>query len=199
MTLIYVFKKFLHRLFHLVGNRLKRAQLAPLGFRAKPSTRIAWSVTADSGGSGGHIVVGDHTRLDIGVVLRAYSGYISIGDHCSVNPYCVLYGKGGLKIGNGVRIASHSVIVAANHVFVDTGEFIFRQGDSAVGITIEDDVWVGAGAKILDGVTIRRGTVVGAGAVVTRSTEAWSVVAGVPARKISSRLSEASQNIPAGS
>lgn len=170
----------------------------PVGFRADSSTSIAWSVSADGGGQGGHIVVGKDTRLDIGVVLRAYGGFISIGDHCSVNPYCVLYGKGGVKIGNGVRIAAHSVIVAANHRFQFPEEFIYCQSESAEGITIEDDVWIGAGAKILDGVTVCRGTVVGAGAVVTQSTVAWSVVAGVPARKIGSRLTEANPTKPAG-
>ena len=53
---------------------------------------------------------------------------------------------------------------------------------------IEDDVWIGAGARILDGVVVRKGTVVGAGAVVTKSTEAYSIVVGIPANKVSSRL-----------
>jgi acetyltransferase-like isoleucine patch superfamily enzyme len=195
MSLIHALRKCRLGFSHFVQNLLKRAQLTPFGFHAESSTVIAWTVSADGGGQGGQIVVGHDTRLDIGVVLRAYGGFISIGDHCSVNPYCVLYGKGGLKIGNGVRIASHSVIVAANHRFEDAHELIYRQGEYAVGIIIEDDVWIGAGAKILDGVTIRTGTVVGAGAVVTRSTEAWSVVAGAPARKIGSRLTEASQKM----
>lgn len=187
MKIIYALKKFRLWFSHLITNRLKRAQLAPLGFQATSSTAIAWSVSADSGGNG-LIVVGEDTRLDIGVVLRADGGIISIGDHCSVNPYCVFNGKGGLMIGNGVRIASHCVIVAGNHRFKDSGEFIHRQGISADGIVIEDDVWIGAGVKVLDGVTIRRGTIVGAGAVVTRNTEAWSIVVGVPAKKIGSRL-----------
>lgn len=61
---------------------------------------------------------------------------------------------------------------------------IYLQGVSAKGIIIEDNVWIGAGAKILDGVVLREGTVVGAGSVVNKSTEAYSVVVGIPARTI---------------
>ena len=121
-------------------------------------------------------------------MLRAFSGSIEIGENCTVNPYCILDGGGGLIIGNGVRIAAHTVIVASNHNFSDPSTPIFEQGLSTKGIIIEDDVWLGSGAKVLDGVTICKGTVVGAGSVVTKSTEPYSVVVGVPSKKISSRL-----------
>jgi len=195
MFLINALKKYRLILTHLVKNRVKRAQLFALGFRAHSSTSVAWTVSADGGGKGGRIVVGKDTRLDIGVVLRAYGGFISIGNHCSLNPYCVLHGKGGIRIGNGVRIASHTVIVASNHNFEDPAVFIHKQGISAAGIIIEDDVWIGAGARILDGVTVRRGSVVGAGAVVTHSTNVGAVVAGVPARQIRSRHPLESQRL----
>lgn len=137
--------------------------------------------------SGGHISIGSNTFIDNGVILRPLGGSIEIGSDCSVNAYSVLYGSGGLRIGNGVRIAAHAAIFASNHVFSDPDKLIKDQGLSLLGIIIEDDVWIGAGARILDGVVIRKGTVVGAGAVVTKSTEPYSVVAGVPAKKISSR------------
>ena len=164
--------------------------LIPLGLRAHHTCILGKGVSVDGGGSGGRVFIGQNTVLDIGAILRADGGLIRIGSNCSVNPYCVLIGsQQGLIIGNGVRIAAHTVIVATNHVFDDVSKFIYQQGNTSKGITIEDDVWVGAGAKILDGVTIGKGTVVAAGAVVTKSTENYSVVAGVPARKISSRNS----------
>lgn len=137
---------------------------------------------------GGMISIGANTFIDSGVILRPLGGNIEIGSDCSVNAYSVLYGSGSLRIGNSVRIAAHTVIVPSNHVFSDPDKLIKDQGLSLKGIVIEDDVWIGAGAQILDGVVIRRGTVIGAGAVVTKSTDPYSVVAGVPARKISSRL-----------
>jgi acetyltransferase-like isoleucine patch superfamily enzyme len=137
--------------------------------------------------SGGTISVGKNTYIDRGVIVRALGGSIYIGPDCSINAYSVIYGGGGLRIGRGVRIAPHTVIVPANHVFADAGVFIKDQGLSQRGILIEDDVWIGAGARILDGVILKRGTVVGAGSVVTKSTAVLSVVAGVPARQISTR------------
>ncbi len=135
----------------------------------------------------GKISIGPNTYVDKGVILRAFGGSIIIGSNCSVNAYSLLSGGGGLVIGDAVRIASHTVIVASNHNFSDAKVLIKDQGLSQLGITIEDDVWLGAGVRVLDGVTIARGTVVAAGAVVNKSTSSFSVVAGVPARKIASR------------
>ena len=135
--------------------------------------------------------MGRNTVLDIGAILRADGGFIRIGDDCSVNPYCVLIGgQKGLVIGNGVRIAAHASIIATNHIFDDVSKLIHEQGSLSKGIIIENDVWVGAGAIILDGITVRKGTVVAAGAVVTKSTESYSIVAGVPASMKSSRRSQ---------
>jgi acetyltransferase-like isoleucine patch superfamily enzyme len=116
-----------------------------------------------------------------------YGGFIRIGDHCSVNPFCVLYGHGGLTIGNNVRIATCTVIIPANHVFSDLDIPIHKQGTTALGIVIEDNVWIGANVTILDGVRIGRGAVIGAGAVVTKDVDPLHVVGGVPACTIKVR------------
>lgn len=166
-------------------NYLKLFLFRLRGIKLDPSVQIHLSAEIHPGG--GDIYLGKGSSLAKGVMLRAFGGSIEIGSDCTVNPYCILDGGGGLVIGNGVRIASHTVIVASNHNFSDPNKFIHEQGLSGEGIVIEDDVWIGAGAQVLDGVTISKGTVIGAGSVVTKSTEPNSVVVGVPARKISSR------------
>lgn len=165
---------------------VKRNVIFGNGVSIHHSVSISWSASIDP--AKGRIAIGKHSSLDQGVILRAYGGLIDIGEHCTVNPYCFLHGGGNLVIGNGVRIASHTVIIAANHIVSDPNQYIYKQGETRRGIVIEDDVWIGAGAKILDGVVIQRGTVVAAGAVVTKSTEPYSIVAGVPAKAVSSRL-----------
>lgn len=187
MSLIHALKRCRLALLHLMKNRTKRAQMFLLGFRADSTTAIAWSVSADGGGQGGRIVVGKHSALDSGVILRANGNTISIGSNSTINPYCMIHGGGGIRIGNGVRIGPHNVIIAANHIFDDPARPIYLQGEREQGIVIEDDVWIGAGARVLDGVVVATGTVIGAGAVVTKSTPAYSVVAGVPAKVIRMR------------
>lgn len=137
--------------------------------------------------SGGDIQIGNDCEIHRGALLWTYGGKISLGNDSTVNPYCVLYGHGGLNIGSGVRIATHTVIVPANHQFDSIDEPIHLQGISAIGVNIEDDVWIGAGVRILDDVSIGKGCVIAAGTVVTKSTQPYGIYAGVPAEKIKSR------------
>lgn len=137
--------------------------------------------------SGGRVMIGRKTIIFPHAMLLPHHGSITIGEFCTVNPFCVLYGHGGLHIGNYVRIATHTVVIPANHVFDDPDLPITKQGLRAEGVRIEDDVWIGAGVRILDGVTIGKGAVIGAGAVVHRSVPAMTIVGGVPAKKIGER------------
>ncbi len=136
---------------------------------------------------GGHINIGDKCTLRAGCKLITYGGNILIGNRCSINSYSMLYGQGNLTIGNCVRIATQCVIIPSNHNFNNPNIPIIEQGLTNKGINIEDDVWIGSGARILDGVTIAKGCIIGAGSVVTKSTEPYGIYVGVPARLIKKR------------
>ena len=135
----------------------------------------------------GRVEIGKSCRIDEYARIRPQDGYISIGDNCSVNHFSMLNGAGGLSIGDDVRIAAHTVIVAANHIYDSREVAIRNQGATKEGIKIEDDVWIGSNVTVLDGVTIGKGSVIAAGAVVTESVPEYSVVGGVPAKRISNR------------
>lgn len=163
-------------------NALLCAWLRHRGLRLGPGVRIHPGALVDA--KGGQIEIGLNSTIHSGARLVAANGFIKIGEYCSVNPGCLLYGNGGLTIGNFVRIAGNSVIIPANHCFDDLSRPIFRQGELRRGIKIGDDVWLGAAVTVLDGVTIANGCVVGAGAVVTRSTQSNGVYVGNPAKCI---------------
>jgi acetyltransferase-like isoleucine patch superfamily enzyme len=136
---------------------------------------------------GGRITVGKNCEIHPYSMILTYGGEIHIGDNCSLNPFSIVYGYGGVRIGNGVRIAAHTVLVSSSHVVSTDDTPIHESGNTSLGITISDNVWLGAGVSILDGVNIGRNCVVGAGSVVTKSIPDNTTVAGVPARAISNR------------
>lgn len=138
-----------------------------------------------------HIRLGAHTKVERGAQIYSWGGFVEIGDDCSINPYCVIYGTGGVRIGSHVRIAAHTIIVASEHRFERLDVPIIEQGYRARGISIGDDVWIGAGCRILDGVTIGAQAIVAAGAVVADDVEPLTIVGGVPARVIRSRAAAA--------
>lgn len=135
----------------------------------------------------GAVSIGSGSSIREYVLLDAREGRIDIGSHCSVNDYSVFYGHGGLTIGDDVRIATHTVIVAADHRFADPDVLIREQGVDLKPITIGDDVWIGANVCILGDVDIGRGSVIGAGSVVTQSLPPYSVAVGNPARVVKKR------------
>jgi len=135
----------------------------------------------------GSIKIGRNSIIREGAIIQTFGGEISLGANSTVNPYCVIQGNGGVKIADNVLIAAHVSIFSANHVFDDPSRTIRSQGQTTLGVIIEDDVWIGAGSIILDGVRIGRGAVIAAGSVVNRDIESMHVVAGVPARSIQIR------------
>jgi len=140
-------------------------------------------------GRGGPVTLGEQTVIRAGAMLLPSSGSIAIGKRTSINQYAIINGEGGVTIGDSVMVAAFVGMFAGNHNFDDIAIPISEQGtNTRGGIRIEDDVWIGSHAVILDGVRIGRGSVIGAGAVVTRDVPPYSVMMGVPAQWVRSRM-----------
>ncbi|ULO03479.1 DapH/DapD/GlmU-related protein [Campylobacter sp. RM12651] len=105
---------------------------------------------------------------------------ISVGKNVFINSGCKFQDQGGIYIGNNVLIGHNVVLATINH---DINPF--KRSDMVLKpITIEDNVWIGSNATILSGVNIKKGSIIAAGAVVTKDVEEFQIVAGVPAKLI---------------
>ena len=109
-------------------------------------------------------------------------GDVVIGDYSRIGLHSTIIGP--VCIGSHVHLAQGITVTALNHNFADRDRRIDQQGISTQPVVIGDDVWIGANAVILPGVTIGRHCVVAAGAVVTKDVPDYCVVGGVPAKII---------------
>jgi len=136
-----------------------------------------WSII-ELGRGEGSLHVGPNTYIQAGCVLNAFVGSIIIGADCLIAHYCAF--------------------MPYQHSFADTRHPIRKQPLTSQGdIVIEDDVWLGLRVCVMDGVTIGKGAIVGAGAVVTEDIPPYAIAVGVPARVIGFReASNEQQDVP---
>jgi acetyltransferase-like isoleucine patch superfamily enzyme len=133
-----------------------------------------------------------HREIELGARCSIAAGCfvhgpVRLGDDVSLNLRVVLDGgAAGIAIGTGTRLAADVHVFAWDHGTAPDCA-IRAQPVTSRGITIGEDVWIGAGAGITDGVTIGDHAVVGMHAVVTRDVPAWAIVAGSPARIVGDR------------
>lgn len=116
-----------------------------------------------------------------------HSYNISAGPALAINTGAFISARAPIRFGSGVLVGPNVVIVSSKHRFDDPELPICEQGQTLAPISFGDDCWIGANAVILAGVNVAEGTIVSAGAVVTRDTEPYSIVAGSPAVRIGER------------
>lgn len=138
------------------------------------------------------LTAGRHTYLFGGSEIIAPEN-ISIAGNCHIGRLCQLDGRGGITLGRNVVIASHALLITADHD-PDDPQFRGRLGP----IRIDDRAWLGSRVTVLPNVHIGEGAVVAAGAVVTHDVAPWTVVAGVPARPIRQRRRDQEYEIDHG-
>lgn len=128
------------------------------------------------------VVIGEGSTILMSTEMH-HATEIVIGSATIINQHCYLDGRGGLSIGDNVNISSHVLLVAGSHDVQDGTHFL----GYANPVVVEDYVWLCTRSLILPGVTVGRGAVVAAGAIVTKSVPPHTIVAGIPAVKIGER------------
>jgi len=129
-------------------------------------------------------ILGIKIGKDTHIAMKCYikGNNIEIGNNTVVNRFTFLDGRVSLKIGNNVNISNYSYIQTLTHDPQDP-KFKCLLGP----VVIEDHVWIGAKATILTGVRLGEGSIIGAGAVVTKDIPPYSIAVGVPAKVIKQR------------
>jgi acetyltransferase-like isoleucine patch superfamily enzyme len=178
-----------------VGDRVRFAS----GFRmnhgsvmCRVGSDVAFMPNCFIQGRGGRLVISDHVEFYPGtyISLGGPDGFMEIGHHTHFAPGCALYGHGGLTIGPYCNIAAHCVLTTVGHDPVRRAQPMALAPAVVRPITLVEDVWLGANVTVTSGVTIARGCIIGANAVVTRDTSEYGLYAGVPARRVRDRLRE---------
>ena len=141
------------------------------------------------------IKIGNNVILARNTVVSCKGGNILIDDNTNISYNCIIHSESNVKLGKNILIAAYCYIIGGGmHSFERTDIPIIQQGSISKGITIEDNCWLGADVKILDGVTLGRDSVVGAGSVVNKNIPPFSVCAGIPAKVVKNRLKNNSKS-----
>lgn len=153
--------------------------LAPLYQQRGRGSKIYGSVRMDTPPYR-RFVLGRRSVVESFCCINNAVGDVIIGDNTRIGLHTTVIGP--VEIGSNVNLAQGIVVTALNHNFTDCTKRIDEQGVSTAKVTIGNDVWIGANATVLPGVTIGNHCVVAAGAVVTKDVPPYSLVGGVPAK-----------------
>lgn len=138
------------------------------------------------------LVLGDDVMLSVNVMISCKNGCVRIGDRTGLSAHTIIHATNNcnVNIGEDGIIGPQCYLGAGGNYNFDRLDVPIREQGIADdgGVTLESNVWLGAKTTVLGGVTMHRGSIAGAGAVVTRSVPENSICAGVPARVIRQRM-----------
>jgi acetyltransferase-like isoleucine patch superfamily enzyme len=145
------------------------------------------SVLDAKGSDNQGIAIGDNVFVGRNTIIYCQNGDVEIGDNANIGSNCQVFSASKVRIGKNVLVAAYTYLVGGGHNYEDPDIPIIEQGRTAKGIDIGDNVWLGAGVKVLDGVTIGEGAIIAAGAVVTEEIPPYAIAGGIPAKVIKLR------------
>lgn len=196
----YVLRKlFLGPLFRQVGEGLILGKGITLRHPGKiqmgQNVAIDDYVMLDASGAGEEgLQIDDHVIISRNCVVQGKTGYVRLGRKTDIGCNTMITSASGISIGAHVLIGGNCYIGGGRYFTEKLDVPMMEQGVFSKGpVVIEDDVWLGANVTVLDGVHIGKGSIVGAGAVVTKDLPQYSVATGVPAKVISRRLDKEAQ------
>jgi acetyltransferase-like isoleucine patch superfamily enzyme len=180
------------RLLGSVGRNVVFGQGVVLRHPGK--IRIGNDVTVDDlvlldakGTSNRGIEIGNGVFLGRGTILSCKDGDIVLGDHANLGFHCEVFSGSTVTVGRHGLFAAYVYLVGGGHEFERGDLAVIDQRRASTGITLGENVWLGTGAKVLDGVTLGSHVVVGANGVVTSDLPDGAIAAGVPARVLRTR------------
>jgi acetyltransferase-like isoleucine patch superfamily enzyme len=132
------------------------------------------------------IKIGDNAFIGRNTILSCKNGDIVLGDRVNIGFNCEIFSGSRVEVGAGTLLAAYTYLIGGDHV-ADLDEDIVHSGSTSQGIKVGDDSWFGAGAKVLDGVTIGAHSIIGTGAVVTKDIPEYSIAVGLPAKVVRDR------------
>ncbi len=133
------------------------------------------------------IRIGEGVFLGRGTILSCKDGDIVLGDHTNIGFHSEVFSGSSVTVGRHGLFAAYTYLIGGGHDFANAEKPIIDQARTSAGSVLGDDVWLGAGAKVMDGVRIGNHVAVGAGAVVTRDLPDGVVAVGIPARVVRER------------
>lgn len=190
----YVLRKKLYRsLFRSIGGGV----IFGRGLVLRHPSRIAlgdgvavddYTLLDASGAGESGITLHNEVIVSRNCVIQGKTGPVEIGEKTDIGCNAILTSGAGIFVGRSVLIAGNCYIGGGRYLADRLDIPMMEQGVYSRGpVVIGDDVWLGAGATVLDGVRIGKGCIVGAGAVVTKDLPDYAVAVGVPAKVIKSR------------
>jgi acetyltransferase-like isoleucine patch superfamily enzyme len=142
----------------------------------------------DAKGESNHgIEIGSGVFVGRNTILSCKNGDIVIGDRANLGFNCEVFSASRVALGADALLAAYCYIVGGDHDFSDPSKAVLAQGRRSAGVEIGPGVWMGAGAKVLDGVTVGAHAIIGAQAVVKESVPPLAIAVGIPAKVIGQR------------
>lgn len=147
-----------------------------------------YAVLDGKGTDNNRIIIGDNVMIGRSSVISCKNGNITIGENSNIAMNCFIQSAKEVNIGKNVLFAAYCYLIGGGDHETERIDIpIIAQGQIVKGITIEDNCWIGASVKVLDGVKIGRDSIIGAGGVVTKDIPDYAIAVGVPAKILKNR------------